>query len=357
MRVKRRGNGQGTAYKRGSTWTAQVIVGFRIPSDPGRPPIPVKKTKGGFSKKSDALAYCTVLLAEQEPSNLTLKQLYNRWEPWYSPRIDKETMGCYRAAFAWFKALHQRKVVDISAGDLQQCLDDCPRGHRTHQNMKVTAGLLFKYATDCNIVQRNIAENLYIGRGKSVQREPITEDELETIRQAIGKERYAEYVYCLCYLGFRPGEFLSLRKEHYRVIDGIEVLVNGSKTDAGRDRVVIIPPAILDLVRARLFVPGTELLFPQYGFTRKKGLFQGFKQMTDDYFNKHVFKPLTANLGIAEGKVPYSARHTYSDKLKRAEGTDKAKAGLMGHTDYAFTKSHYQSTDIDDLLEVAVSLE
>ena len=35
----------------------------------------------------------------------------------------------------------------------------------------------------------------------------------------------------------------------------------------------------------------------------------------------------------------------------------KTKAGLMGHTDYAFTQSHYQSTDLDDLITVAVSME
>ena len=29
----------------------------------------------------------------------------------------------------------------------------------------------------------------------------------------------------------------------------------------------------------------------------------------------------------------------------------------MGHTDYAFTRSHYQSTDMDDLLDVATSIE
>lgn len=75
------------------------------------------------------------------------------------------------------------------------------------------------------------------------------------------------------------------------------------------------------------------------------------------YFRESAFKPLTVSLGIADGKVPYCARHTYSDKLKKAEGSDKAKAGLMGHTDYAFTQSHYQSTDLDDLLEVAISLE
>jgi len=58
--------------------------------------------------------------------------------------------------------------------------------------------------------------------------------------------------------------------------------------------------------------------------------------MTDEYLNKHVFKPLSERLGIAPGKVPYSARHTYSDKLKAAEGSyyfnNTAEARTLGQT-------------------------
>ena len=47
MRTKSRGNGQGTAYKRGNSWTAQVVIGWRVPDDDTRPPIPIKRTRGG----------------------------------------------------------------------------------------------------------------------------------------------------------------------------------------------------------------------------------------------------------------------------------------------------------------------
>ena len=355
-----RANGTGTAIKRGHTWTAVVVKGWKWSAD-NTHRIPDYATKGGFKKKNDALNYCAVLLKDKAKKNAhlyTLDDVYKEWEVKYSPRIVASTMVCYQSAYKHFHDLHSTFIDLITAKDLQDCMDKCPAGKRTHQNMKVTAGLIWAYALDAEIVDRDITDNLYIGKHETVQREPLTEQEVQTIRGAIGKERYAEYIYALCYLGFRPGEFLSLRKEHYKVIDGVEVLINGSKTDAGRDRIVVIPPQILDIVRARLYVPGTDLIFPQYRFSRgKKQAFLGFKQMDDSYFRVEVFKPIMARLNIAEGKVPYSARHTYSDKLKRAEGDDKTKAGLMGHTDYAFTQSHYQSTDLDDLITVAVSME
>ena len=61
-------------------------------------------------------------------------------------------------------------------------------------------------------------------------------------------------------------------------------------------------------------------------------------------------------LGIAEGKVPYCARHTYADKLKKANGDTMAKAALMGHTDYAFTQRAYQSVTEKDLKQIASSI-
>ena len=103
-------------------------------------------------------------------------------------------------------------------------------------------------------------------------------------------------------------------------------------------------------------VEGTDLLFPM-AVIDWKGAFLGFREMKDAYLRESVFKPLMARLGVAEGKVPYCARHTYSDKLKSADGDDKAKASLMGHTDYAFTRSHYQSTDIDDLKTIVDSIK
>ena len=360
MKTKSRANGTGTARKRGRTWTAIVTVGWKTSPD-GSHLIAIQRTCGGFTSRKDALNYCPTLLAAGESparERYTLQNLFDEWDPYYSPRVGESTMVCYRSAFKHFLRLHPVYMDLITAADLQSCMDACPSGKRTHQNMKVVSRLLWAYALDKNIIEKDITENLYIGKHQTTQRDPLTEKEISVIRSAIGRERYAEYIYCLCYLGFRPGEFLALKKSDFITEDGIDLLVGGSKTDAGRNRRVVIPPQILDIVRSRLYVPGTDLLFPQYHFNRKKiPQLVEFKPMDDAYFRVEVFRPMMDRLGIASGKVPYCARHSYSDKLKRAEGDDKTKASLMGHTDYAFTQSHYQSTDLEDLLAVAVSME
>lgn len=355
-RTKSRGNGQGTAYKRGSTWTAQVIIGWRVPDGDGKKPIPIKRTKSGFATKRDALAACPSLLLEREKKlRPTLQQVYDAWYAFYEPRVVPSTMVCYRAAYNHFAPLHGIHIELITSDDLQNCMDSCASGKRTHQNMKCVAGLLWAYAYDHDYVQKDVTENLYIGKGETVQREPITDEELSVIFSAITTEPYAEYVYALCYLGFRPGEFLSLRKADLHTDNGVTYIVGGSKTKAGRDRLVPVPDAIREIIERRMAVTGTDLLFPRICYDRS-GNFTGYQEMSDAYFREQVFKPMMGRLGIADGKVPYGARHTYSDKLKNAAGDDKTKAAIIGHTDYNFTKSHYQSTDLQDIKAVADSI-
>ena len=364
-RTKSRGNGTGSAYKRGGSWVAQVIVDWRVSAE-NKPLIPVKVTKGGFKTRDKALQYCPILKAEYNgPSavDMTLQQVYDAWEPWYAPRVGSSTMDGYRAAFAYFKNLANTKITDITADDLQRCMDACPKGKRTHQNMKVVAGLIWKYAKSKHIVSQVESETLYTGRGQSKKREALTDIEVEKIRQAIGKYRYAEYIFALCYLGYRPGEMLELRKDQVIEHKGRLFLIEGKKTEAGRNRTVPVHQKIEDIIRARLMVPGTDLIFPQYVFSKasKKNdhipQLTAFKEMSDNYFREEVFKPMMAALGIAAGKVPYGARHTFSNKLKDAEGNDIDKAALMGHSDYTFTQTKYQSTDLDELAAVMDSIK
>lgn len=364
-RAKVRGNGMGCAYQRPGekTWTVEVVTGWRYPNgDITKPKRPVRKKKGGFSSKKDALAYAdTLRKSGTKRVRKTMEEVYLAWKDFYVSRIGASTMEGYKYAYNHFKPLHGTYMDLISANDLQQCMDNCKSGKRTHENMKCIAGLLWKYAIDENIIDRNITSNLYTGSGRSIQRESISEHEEAVIHAAIPTERYADYVYCLINLGYRPGEFLELKKDMLFCaplkIDDTTVdvwyLVNGKKTDAGRDRIVIVPDDILEIILSRIYIPGTDYIFPQYQFTRgKEQKFIGFKKMSDAYFRVEIFKPMMERLGIAYGKVPYSARHSFADKLKKAPGSDKDKASLIGHSDYLFTQDKYQSSHLLDLYDI-----
>lgn len=168
----------------------------------------------------------------QRCTQITLKELFERWKPFYSPRVGETTMQGYDAAFHWLQALHLLPFAALSTDDWQGCVDACPRGRRTKENMKSLGMALYKYAATLRVVDHNYAQYIWCGSDTTGTRPPITMEELETIRKAIGREAYADYVYCMCYTGFRPTAFLSLTKTAFDPVNGC--LCGGIKTKAGK---------------------------------------------------------------------------------------------------------------------------
>lgn len=331
----RRANGQGTAYKRGQTWTAKVILGWTSTEDGSV--IPVARTRGGFATKVEALQYCTKLFEQSScsvPLDITFEAIYGRWFDAYEARVTKSTMDCYKAAYKHCKSIHHLRFVEIRNDALQACIDNCPAGKRTKENIKAMLSLVYKYAMSNDLVTRNRAELLYTGNQVKGTREAFSLTDLEKIRAS--SDPYAEYVLCMCYLGFRPGEMLQLKKTSYDPEH--RCLIGGGKTKAGTDRIVTISPKILPIIESRFVAEGSEYLFPR--------LTDGAR-MSDNYFRSSCFDPLMERLGI-EGKVPYSCRHTFANLLKAVAGSDTDKAALIGHADASMTK-YYQSADYDSL--------
>ncbi len=379
-RAPKRLNGSGWARKRGKTWTAGLIAGY---DSEGRPDT---LTLGGFGTKSAALDFVPVLKAARRiPSaernsilrqakmrptidealfivngykkkvnadTTTFRELYDRWQPFYEPRIDKSTMSGHRAAMSYFKDIWDLPFAALSADDLQDCIDSCPKSRRTRENMKSLGKRLYEYAIGRKLVTVNCADYVYIPKEAERRRAALSSAQVELIRQQIGKYPMADYVYCLCYLGFRPNEMLQLEKDAFRQQDGVEFLVGGFKTPAGTDRAVTIAPQIRSIILRQVAAPG-DLLFPG----------PDGNQINDEYFREKIFYPLLAYLGIQSipetGKpaelVPYSCRHFFSNLLKDAKGADKDKAALMGHTDYETTKRVYQSEDLHAMQRITNS--
>ena len=347
MKPKSRGNGQGTAYRRGRTWTACITVGWKEVNGKAQA---IRRTKGGFKKKSEALAYCEQLKTSPRQTPLqTLQAVYEAWLPQHEQRVSRSTIGCYRAAWRHFSALYYYPIKDIDVDMWQECLDTCGCAKRTRENMKALCGLLYKYAIPRHQADMNLAEYLHTGENDKSTRPAFTPEQIELIRQQIGVTPYADYVYVLIYTGFRPTELFSLTKDSYR--DG--VLYGGIKTEAGKNRAVPVSPkikAIVDMLSKKT---------DTYLFPRDNG-----EQMTVNYFRENYFYQVLCNAGIqpipTEDKpayyTPYSCRHTFANMLKYAQGSDKDKAALIGHEDYSTTKKHYQTAEIDAMRSIIQEL-
>jgi len=335
-RTKSRGNGTGMAFKRGKTWTARVTVGWEYKD--GRK-IQKYRTFGGFATKTEAENYCYTLKTNNRSPVHTdsFSKVYEQWQKEYEGRIAASTMATYKAAWKYFSDLHPLPIADISVSQLQKCINDCPKGRSTLNDMRTVCSLVFKYAVINKIITTNLAQYLYVNAKKKGTRPAFTADELKKIAQAVGKIPYADYVYFMCYTGFRPNEMLSLKKDAYDKAHN--ALIGGFKTEAGKDRIVPVNAKIAPILAQRM-ASDSEYIFP-----RSDG-----SMMDDEHFRKYCFNPVMDALGITD-RVPYSCRHTFANLLKNVKGSDTDKAALIGHSDASMTK-YYQSADYESLQDI-----
>lgn len=353
---KKRGNGQGSAYKENGKWTVCKTLGYEV-SDGNRMRRIIAKKKG-FATKKEALEYLPQLSrsSSQINRNITFKQIKNLWEESYIRlQRSKSTLNCYRAAFKYFAPIHFMKFCDITIEDLQDCIDDCEKGRRTRENMKACAGLIYKYAIPRGYLEKNLnlASFIIISRDdNSSTRIAFSPDELDAIRQGVGRVPYADFILAACYTSFRPSELLQLdvsdynRSEHY--------IVGGSKTEAGTNRVVTISPKV-------------QHIFDRLAGNRKQGPIFSFPDGSPIPYKRYreeCFYPALERLGIdnpinpdtgAHRLTPHCCRHTFATLIKPINAPDKDKLELMGHTSTEMLQ-HYQHVNLDDLRRITDNL-
>lgn len=345
--TKKRGNGQGTVIKLpNGKWKALVTLGY-FTDDQGKRHL--KRRCQTFQTKTDAINALSKLSSDPRKEikqKLTFKELYDKWLPTHN--AGKSTMDCYKAAIKHFQDIWFMRISDVDVDDLQECLDNCPAGKRTRENMRAVVGLMYKYGIPRHVIpdNLNLAPFLTITGEDAAHRASFTDIEIDHIRKAVGAVPFADYIYCMIYTGFRPSEFLSLIGTDF---DGTHnALVGGAKTEAGKGRTVTLSPKIRQLVKNR--VNGSCPLFPD----------NNGKAWTLKDFTEKAFYPALEKIGINNPMVeiaggikrhkytPHTCRHTFSTLMKRTAGADKDKLALIGHTSTEMLR-YYQDVSYSDL--------
>lgn len=349
--TKKRGNGTGSVFKlKNGKWLAIVTLGYYIDEQGKRH----RKTRSQvFDRKSDAVNALSKLQTDDRKElkkQLTFKQLYDLWLPTH--KAGAQTMGCYTAAVKHFADVYHLRIQDIDVDDLQECLDNCPAGKRTRENMRSLVSLMYKYGIPRHVIPENLnlAPFLSVTGEAAAKRESFTTEQIQKIRAAAGVVEYADYILIMIYTGFRPSEFLALTGADYDFKQNF--LTGGAKTEAGKGRRVTISPKIktlVDEIRAKNEDINAPLFQDANG-----------KQWDLKAFTEKAFYPALEQIGIenpmveiAGGKLrhkytPHTCRHTFSTLLKRAAGADKDKLALIGHTSGDMLR-YYQDVQIEDI--------
>ena len=220
MTKKIRGNGQGCAYKspNGRSWTAQAIVGYRAPNREGGQPIPIKRKKSGFAKKSDALAYVPILLAGGIEKPKTAPRLSDYWKIYEESaltKIGRSKQDAYKVAWKKLKPIQDARIDTLTLAVLQETVTTVASSHYTQKDCRTVLTKLFERGYADGFCQRDLPSLIEIESLEETEQIPFNKSEQKALWEQYEKGNLDACIPLLMiYTGMMPGELQYLKVEH-----------------------------------------------------------------------------------------------------------------------------------------------
>lgn len=333
--TKKRGNGQGTVYKRPSgTWAAQVTLGYYIKDG-----VKKRKTaqKYGFKTKKEAIAYINELYCPSEKSKaITLSELWELFTANLSA-LSKSKQTAYR--IAWRKIepeVSYRTIDSFSVPELQELVDSSAPSYYTRRDIKTLLSHLYKIAIRDDYTDKNRTEYITLPKLIATERQVFTVEEKEKLWSDYNNTPcpITAGMLTMLYTGIRPGELLTIRTENVHISE--HYMTGGIKTKKGINRKIILPDKIKPVIEY-LIQRSTHGLLLWYN-------------KSEDFYNDWVEK--RSELHINSVLTPYCCRHTYITNLTALKVSPAMLQELAGHEDYDTTLEYTHLSVTDRLQEV-----
>ncbi len=298
-------------------------------------------------------AFCSACGWKQSKSveplkDLTLQEVYGRWSKQHYRRISPKTRRGYELSWQKLEPFYAYRFADLDIEDYQEIVDSMGKqSYSLQHQFKTLVTQLCKWGIMYQIITINFGSFLYLNGKKGPPRNIFSDEQIKTlILYASNKGNLywndARIVLAMVFTGYRPQEFFNIIREEVDMKKRY-ILAKGSKTAAGRNRVVPISNTVYRYIlewylRAK---PGDTLIKSSKGCP-----------MTLRNWSRRHFYPLMSELqindlywrgikGYKPNVVPYSCRHTFASLCYRAKMKPEILTKIIGHTDFDFTNRTY----------------
>ena len=314
----RKPNGYGTVYKmpgkRRKPWVAAVTVSYSLVDGKAKR----KRTAVGYyATRKEAEVALAEYNSNPYEAGWTFKEVYDNWKG--TKNISASSLKAYEKAYERFYSLHERMFANIKLSDLEAVFEASDAHLRGKNSMKLLLNQMYRYAMRYDLVTKNLAERIIVDTPKvEIDRQPFTDEEIKSLWESNIPE--AKLSLIMIYTGVRIGELLTMEidKEEW-------VMRGGSKTEAGRNRIV----------------PIREKIKPLMDYSQDESYNAFYQRVL--YFLRKM------------NHTPHDCRVTFATRYKDADPT--AVKLIMGHAIRDITKGVYTKYTPDDLRKVIESVE
>jgi site-specific recombinase XerD len=297
-------------------------------------PIGTYTTRAEAQKALERLTDATVT----DKFNLTLKQIYDIWFPEYTRGDEKPEKSHYAMAINLCKELHDQPMRKLRRSDFQSViiqLEQAGKSKSTCQKVILLFKQLSNWAIEEGILQTSHAQKVTTIAEQLSTREIFLDSHIKAIQASTLEARKIALILLGC--GCRPNELFKVPLINCHE----DYFVGGSKTKAGRNRVIIV----------------TGVGLEAYQELRQKAIREKRQYLIEAYEGNHVaanytkrdFAELMKEIGC-KGMTPYCCRHTFITNAVRSGVKQEILQKLVGHVDSETTEG-YTHLLVDDLRE------
>lgn len=319
-------SGQGTSYRRGSTWTAKWTVDSVDP-ETGKI-VRTRKTRGGFATQGEADQFAAAQSSQGDSDriDMTLSDLWSWYESARLDRLSHDRQTANRIAWRRIVAagISSVPIRSLRIDTLQAAVDDQAGSYYTARDMRDLLSKLCKRGVALGAADANIAPGIDLPTLQAREILPFTMEEVQTLWNAYrAGDGFIGYILLLIYSGMMPGELFNCKIAMIDY-DKHEIKGCGLKTDRRRDDPIYFPEFMEPVIKR---LAGES-----------KSRVGKLLPMHPDTFRAKFAETLAA-LGIRPLK-PYSCRHTTATALADAGVHPATIQMVMRHATYSTTSKY-----------------
>ena len=297
---------------------------------------------GYYRTESEAWTAVNKAIKDNAGSNYnwSVQRCYDEWSKAHYPTLSKSAEQSYQNAWLYLQPIAGMKMRDVKTSHLQKCVDKAANNFTRSvcEKIKSLSSQLCQFAMREDILNKNYAQFLQLPP-KEEGGGTCFDDKEVAMLFAHDDDDTVKIILILIFTGLRPNELFNMELRNVDVNE--RFLRGGSKTEAGRNRVVPIHQKILPYVT---YFYMQRQLGQVYLVTNEQG-----RKIDLNNWRKRKFYPALQAAGITNQKLtPYSCRHTFATMCDRADVDDAAIIKMIGHTTKKTTEKFYiHKSDFD----------
>ena len=235
-----------TGKKRRKPWAVRITTGWKNGKQQ-------RKYIGYYRTQREAL----IALSEYHKSGvnidltkLTLEEVFDRWYSRIEQKSSLTVLRGHNMVKQRLGTLGNKQINEIKADHIEDWIDSADVKQSTKHRLKSTLNQVFEYAEQNDIIQKNPVKFVKLETANEKVGQIFTDNEIQYLWEHADENVDYKTLLILIYTGVRIGELLKLRPEDINLEE--QYAIGGSKTEAGKDRVIPIHDKILPIVKERI---------------------------------------------------------------------------------------------------------